>query len=186
VIEEVESYNNIGDLNSGVVDVVLHLDAVAEGAEHADEGVAQRRIAEVSDVGGLVGIDIGVLDDDLLAVGGGGIGVAAEEGGGVGGAVETDVDVPVAGDLEPGDAGDGADLVGELAGDFLRGLAELFGQLERDRDRELAEVALARLLDGDGNLDAVPDQDVRTECAGNLLFNGMEHGKFEYSGLERP
>jgi hypothetical protein len=49
--------------------------------------------------------------------------------------------------------------------------------LKRRRDGHFAEFALARLLDGDGEIDAIADLDVRVECAGYLFFNGMEHGK---------
>ena len=56
---------HVGHLDAGVVDVVLHFDVAPGGAQHADEGVAQDGVAQVADVGGFVGIDIGVFDDDL-------------------------------------------------------------------------------------------------------------------------
>ena len=102
---------------------------------------------------------------------------AAEQSAAVGAAVEPDVDEPVAGDLHGGDAGNGADLVHEFRGDLLGGLAQLFGELEGDRDGHVAQTALAGLLDGYGQFDAVTDQNVCTKGFGDLLFNGMEHGK---------
>ena len=66
-----EAHHHVGHLHAGVVDVVLHLDALAARAQHAHEGVAQRGVAQVADVRRLVGIDVGVLDDDLLAGRGG-------------------------------------------------------------------------------------------------------------------
>ena len=40
---------------------------MAGGAQQANEGVAEDRVAQVADVRGLVGIDAGVLDEDLAA-----------------------------------------------------------------------------------------------------------------------
>src|SRR5271165_5115558 len=62
VFEMEEANDDIGYLDAGVVDVVLDVDFLAGGAEQADEGVAEDGVAEVSDVGGFVGIDAGVLD----------------------------------------------------------------------------------------------------------------------------
>ncbi len=60
-----EPDHHVGHLHAGVVDVVLHLDGAAARAQHAHERVAQDRVAQMADVRGLVGIDVGVLDDDL-------------------------------------------------------------------------------------------------------------------------
>ena len=57
-----EADDHVGDLDAGVVDVVLHVDFLAGGAEQADECVAEDGVAQVADVRGLVGIDAGVLD----------------------------------------------------------------------------------------------------------------------------
>ncbi len=62
--------DDVGDLDAGVVEVVLHLDVVAQEALAADEDVAEHGIAQVADVGRLVGVDVGVLDDDLARAGG--------------------------------------------------------------------------------------------------------------------
>src|SRR5262249_53201346 len=152
-------------------------DAIAAGAQHAHEGVAEHGVAQVADVGGLVGVDVGVLDDDLLARALDAFGRAGEQRCAVRAAVEADVDVAVAGDLHRLDATDGADLFGELGGNLLGRLAQLLGELEGGGERNLAELALARLLDVHGQLDAVANEYVRAKGARNLLFNGMEHGK---------
>ena len=60
-----ESDNDVRDLHTGVVDVILHVDRIAVEAQQADEGVAEDRIAQVSDVRGLVRIDGAVLDENL-------------------------------------------------------------------------------------------------------------------------
>ena len=45
----------------------MDLDVAAGRPQHAHEGIAEDRVAQMPDMGGLVRIDIGVLDDDLLA-----------------------------------------------------------------------------------------------------------------------
>jgi len=60
-----QARDDIGDLDAGIVQVVLDLDFVAEVTQRADEDIAEESIAQVADVGGLVGIDVRVLDDDL-------------------------------------------------------------------------------------------------------------------------
>ena len=65
VLEVDEADHDVGHLHAGVVDVVLHLDRYALGAQPAHQQVAEHGVSQVADVGRLVGIDIGVLDDDL-------------------------------------------------------------------------------------------------------------------------
>ena len=62
-----ESDDDIGHLHARVVDIVLNFDRLPADAQHANEGVAQHGITQVPDVGGLIRIDIRVLDDDLFA-----------------------------------------------------------------------------------------------------------------------
>src|SRR5262249_36887298 len=99
VFEMVEADHYVGDLYAGVIDVVLDFDAIAAGAQHAHEGVAEHGVAQVPDVGGFVRVDVGVLDDDLFTRALGGFGRAGEQRRAVRAAVEADVDVAVAGDL---------------------------------------------------------------------------------------
>ena len=77
-----EAHHHVGELDAGVVDVVLDLDRVAEGAQGAHQNVAQDGVSQVADVGRLVGVDVGVLDDHLPGVGGvGGIGgIGSDDG----------------------------------------------------------------------------------------------------------
>ena len=65
--ELAEADDDVGDLDAGVVDVVLDLDLASQEAEQPAERVAERRVAQVTDVRGLVRIDRGVLDDGLVA-----------------------------------------------------------------------------------------------------------------------
>ena len=67
MLELAEADGDVRDLDAGVVDVVLDLDLAAEEAEQPAERVAERGVAQVPDVRGLVRIDGGVLDDGLVA-----------------------------------------------------------------------------------------------------------------------
>src|SRR5204862_231958 len=53
VLEEVKSDDDIGNLDSGVIDVVLNLDLAAAGTQHTHEGIAENRISNVANVGRL-------------------------------------------------------------------------------------------------------------------------------------
>ena len=64
-----QSNDDIGDLDPGVVDVVLHIDLLAGGSEQTHKGVAENGIAQVADMRGLVRIDTGVLDQRVDAAG---------------------------------------------------------------------------------------------------------------------
>ncbi len=64
-----EAHHHVGELHAGVVDVVLHLDRLAQGAQGPRQHVAQHGVAQVADVRRLVGVDVGVLDDDLATAG---------------------------------------------------------------------------------------------------------------------
>jgi len=108
LLEMLETHYNVGHLHSRVVDVILHFDAMPRRTQHSDEGVTQDRVAQMADVSGLVGIDIGMLDDDLAGfrVVGGRDSVKCVVG--VCAAIEPHVDVAVSGYFEACDAFDGA------------------------------------------------------------------------------
>jgi hypothetical protein len=76
-----EADDDVGHLDAGVVEVVLDLDPLPEAAEEVDEDVAEDGVPEVPDVGGLVRVDVRVLDDDLardrLGLGRGRLSIAA-------------------------------------------------------------------------------------------------------------
>ena len=64
-LEMRESENHIRHLHAGVVDVVLHLDALARVAQQPTECVAEHGVAQVADVRGLVRIHARMLDKHL-------------------------------------------------------------------------------------------------------------------------
>jgi hypothetical protein len=65
LLEVDKPHHDVGDLDTRVVDVVLDADLEAPIPEQADEAIAETGVSEVPDVGRLVGVDAGVLDDDL-------------------------------------------------------------------------------------------------------------------------
>ena len=149
LFEEVEARHHVGHLHAGVVDVVLHFDAMAARAQHADESVAQNRVAQVADMRGFVRIDVGVLDDDLAA------GIAArplrrrgvEQRSGVSAAIEPHIDVAVARDFHGRHAGNFADGGDQFRGDLLRRLLQALRELKGDGNGDFAERRLARLFE---------------------------------------
>ena len=70
VFQFAEADDDVGDLDAGIVDVVLHFDRRAAEGEGANQRVAERRVAQVADVRRLVRIDRRVLDDGLASLAG--------------------------------------------------------------------------------------------------------------------
>ena len=66
VLEVQESHQDVRDLDSGIVDIVLHFHVRTRVAKRPNECVAEGGVTEVADVSGFVGVDVGMLDDDLL------------------------------------------------------------------------------------------------------------------------
>src|SRR4030095_184505 len=62
LLELHETYDHIRDLDTSVVDVVLHLNSVAGGPENIDKAITKNSVADVTDVCGLVGIDACMLN----------------------------------------------------------------------------------------------------------------------------
>ena len=70
LLDVFQADDNIRNLNTGVIDIVLNFDFAPRGLEYPDKRVADRSISKMADMRRLVGIDIGVLDDDLLVIAG--------------------------------------------------------------------------------------------------------------------
>ena len=64
-LELPEADGDVSDLHAGVVDVVLDFDRRPRKRSSRAERVAERGVAQVADVGRLVRVDRGVLDDRL-------------------------------------------------------------------------------------------------------------------------
>jgi hypothetical protein len=153
--EVFESDDHVRHLHARVVDVVVHLDALAVGPEDADEGVADDGVAQVPDVRRLIRVDARVLDHPLGRVRGRGLPDCGREPCQQARAVVEEVEVAGARDLDAPDRlvrfehllqllGDGA-RVALLAGRLLDAL----GQLEGDGEGEVAQLGARRHLGRD-------------------------------------
>jgi len=67
LFEMQKRHDHVRHLHAGVVDVVLRFHVIAEPLRAANVRIAEDRIAEVTDVLGLVRIDVRVLHDHALA-----------------------------------------------------------------------------------------------------------------------
>src|SRR5688572_33427440 len=60
-----ETDDDIGDLHTSVIDVVLDLDAITGGLQDSHKRISERSVAHVTDVRSLLWIDARVLDHFL-------------------------------------------------------------------------------------------------------------------------
>ena len=144
--------DDVSDLDAGVVDVVLNFDAIAGGLQNAHERIAEHGIANVTDVRGFVWVDAGVLDHLLRSDRASSLhrrlrwtSKQAEQLR----AIEEDIEITGAGDLDARDFVDVFQLRLEFFGDcawrqFLAGgLFDEFREFERDREGEVAKLRRA-------------------------------------------
>ena len=125
-----KSDHHIGDLHAGVVDVVLHVDFLPGSAQQAHERVAENGVAQVSDVRGLVGIDAGVLDQNLARGDCRRSASDRRQGRPPQARVDPRVDVSGAGDFQLLEAFDRTNAGDDLFGNLARRLAQLLRELE--------------------------------------------------------
>ena len=97
--QPMEANHDIRHLDARVVDIVLHFDRTPRRPEHPYESVSQDRVAQMADMRGLIGIDVGVLDDDLVTFSSRGKVQSAQQSMSVVTAVEPNVQVAIAGNL---------------------------------------------------------------------------------------
>ncbi len=124
---------------------------------------------------GLVGIDVGMLDDDFSGDAFTSFSRSLQYAVTVRAAIQANVDVAVAGDFERGHAFDGSDLGDDFPRDADWRPLELPRQVKRRGDRQLAERGLFRLLQNGRGRKAVAASDKGDGARGNLLFDGMKH-----------
>ena len=144
-----KSHDHVGNLHARVVDVILDVHFPAGKLQQPDKGVAKNGVAQVSDMGRLIGIDAGVLNQNLA---GGNFGprlFVGNQGCGKLFAPEPRVDITRARQLQFLKAWDGANSVDDLLRNLARSLAQLLGQLEGQRQGVLAEFHFGRLFDDD-------------------------------------
>ncbi|OQC39426.1 MAG: hypothetical protein BWX64_01631 [Acidobacteria bacterium ADurb.Bin051] len=176
-LEVEETDHDVGELDAGVVDVVLDLDRVAERPQRAPQQVAEHRVAQMPDVRRLVRVDVRVLDDDLRGPcrRGRSDRRGGEQPGGEGAAGEREVQV--AGPLHPQRPNAGRQLpaAGELLGDLTGRPAELPGEVERGGEGEVAEGAPGWYLGDRTVFDPVPVPDPSGQLGRQGLLPGEEH-----------
>ena len=183
-----EADHHVRDLHAGVVDVVLHFHAAARAPQQAHERVAQRGIAQMPDVRGFIGIDVGVLDNALglagLLAGCASVRTASESGVRRFGesrlkkcrAIEEEIDVPRAGQFHARHSGNRRKFGGDLLRDLARCAAQALGQFEGNRRGHFAQGHIRRPLRDRGNvLDPAPAQKFAQRRA-NARFNDVIHG----------
>ena len=187
LLELAEADDDVGDLDAGVVDVVLDLDRPPLEAQQPPEGVAGRGIPQVPDVGRLVRIDRRVLDDGLL------VRTLSRAS-----AfrrktqprlrpvrpIEEEIQVAVRRGFDARDPFERPEGAGQLLGDGAGRLAQPAGEGERDRDGDVAERAARRRFErhfGDCRIvggQAVETADGLGHAGANELMDGQNHKLF--------
>ncbi len=138
MLQIVETRHHVGHLHTRIVDIILNFHAPAAGPQHPHERIAQHGVAQMPDVRGFVGIDIGVLDNDLAA-GWRPVFRSLQHCIAISAAIEPDIDVAVPRHLHRRDAFDGPEVGNHLRRDRLGGLLQLPCQMERHGNRQFAE-----------------------------------------------
>ena len=147
--------HHISNLHAGVVDVVLHLYLGAARAQQAHKGVPQRGVAQVADMGSLVRVNVGVLDDDLAALPLRGSFRRGFQWLRVACAVQEQVDVTRPGDLDASDTRQRAQRTCNFLGDLPRRSSQLSRQLHRQRQGHVAHLRPRRHIHDNVCLKAV-------------------------------
>ena len=148
LLELLEADDDIGDLDAGVVNVVLHLDGIAAVLEGSHERVTEGGVTEMTDVRGLVRIDGRVFDNRFLGPRGRRRKRSrqAQAGEEERRSLEEDVEIAVRRGFDPGHAWDRAERGGELLRDRPRRFAQAAGQVERHGRSEITQRAVGRIL----------------------------------------
>ena len=149
-LDDAEADDHVGHLDTGIVDVVLHLDRNTAEAEHPHQRVAECGVPQVADVRGLVRIDCRVFDDGFAGVrmrGRAGVPETLEQ---ERPAFKEEVQVSVWRRGHGANSLEGPERAGDLLRDRPRRLAQPACQLEGDRRAEVAKVAIGRVFERDG------------------------------------
>ena len=138
--------------------------------------VAEHGIAEVANVGRLIRVDVGMLDDNLAFGRQGRIGDPGEQGDGVFPAIQAKVQEAVARDFKRFDVGQlSFKRGGEIARDCLRRFLERAREREGNGQRDLAKLRLARLLHHHGHVGIKITAERFSHRLLYLLFNPVKH-----------
>ena len=175
-----ESDDDVRDLHAGVVDVILHFDAPPGAAQHAHQRIAQRGVAQVADVRGLVGIDVGVFDDAFGRVGeprpaGVGVPHPSRRPREKRRAKNKDSRSPPPATSTRSTPSIGGKLRGDFLRDLPRSALQALGQLEADGRGDFAHLDAGRPLRDDGDILAVVLANMRREGGANAGFENVIH-----------
>src|SRR5262245_41175393 len=129
--------DDIGHLHARVIDVILNLDVAPGGFEDSHEGIADRRVAQVTDVRRFVWIDVRVLDNDFSFIGGKAAQTAAADRGST---IEVEINVAGPGDFHALDAIDFSHLCDHFFRDRSRSSLQLTGKLKGNGSSEFSEL----------------------------------------------
>src|SRR5665213_2033090 len=141
-----KAHYHIGNLHSGVVNVVLHIHFLPGSAQQLYKRVAQDCVAQVSNVRGLVGIDAGMLHQRMKSRRGTRRSLSASHSAPSSSSIEPRVDVSGACYVKPGKPGEFAKCTDNLLGNHLGRLAQFAGQFKCNRARQLAKLQVRRNL----------------------------------------
>ena len=97
-------------------------------------------------------------------------------------AIETNVDVAIAGDFHRGHAGNLSDRFDQLFGDLLRRLLQGLRELEGNRHGDLAERSLPRLFEAEIGFETEALTELLAECRVDSFFDAIEHGNLSIAG----
>src|ERR1700688_3252314 len=133
-----KAHDHIGDLNAGVIDIVLDIDCPARVSQQANKSIAENGIAKMAYVRRLVGINAGVFHQNFpfchpfgrLLVGG--------QSGSHQSAVDFHIQVARRRDLHLGDALNRANLIADRFGNLHRRGAKRLGE-RKNWNSEVAE-----------------------------------------------
>ena len=138
--------DDVGHLHSGVVDVVLNVDFPARRPEQSDKGIAEDRIAQMTDVRGLVGIDARMLHQNLAGSDLGGRFLIGGQRSRHPTSVNLDVEVAGRRDLHVRNAVDRPNFSADRFRNLQRGRSEGLG-VRKNGNRKVPEFDLRRLFD---------------------------------------
>ena len=136
--------HHVRHLHTGVVDVILYLDARTEVAEAPPENVSEDRISEVADMGRLVGVDGSVLDYRLVGCRVDVAVTVCEKGGQDQISFQKEVEKTGTSDLDPIHLLRPDRVLGDRLGDLPRRLAQDLGQGQGAGPGEVAQIAPRR------------------------------------------
>ena len=171
-----ESDDDIRDLHARIVDVILHFHALSGAAQHAHQRIAQRGVAQVADMRGLIRIDVGVFHDAFGRIGSGAGGLRfrfLQRGGEKRGPRKIKIHVAAAGDFHALDAFDGRKLRGDFLRDLPRSAFQALGQLEAHGRGDFAHLDAGRFLRDDGHVLLVVLADMRREGGANAGYENV-------------